>query len=77
MPVARDATMCVACGVKEPWIPDEPTLSPRAIRLLVWGGGIALAGLLLLVSGVIMFGASEAEHDHRPPNVDSEAHEAR
>ena len=32
-PVARDAAVCPSCGVREPWVPDEPTMNPRIIRL--------------------------------------------
>ena len=72
MPIAQDATRCPSCGAKEPWIPDEPTLSPRVIRLLAWGGGIVLVGLLLFMSGVMMFGSADGEHDHQPPRVESD-----
>jgi hypothetical protein len=67
--VARDATMCPSCGAREPWIPDEPSINPRVIRLAMWGGGIVLIGLLLFVSGLMMFGprAEREERDHRPP----------
>ena len=75
-PVARDARRCPTCGVKEPWIADEPTLSPRTIRVLAWGGGIVLAALLLFVSSVLMFAPAEGEHDHRPQQAE-EAHESR
>lgn len=76
--VARDARVCASCGAKEPWIPDEPTINPRVIRLAMWGGGIVLVGLLLFVSGLLMFGPpAEQERDHRPPGTASEAHESR
>ena len=76
--VARDAAVCPSCGAKDPWIPDEPTLSVRAIRLLMWGGAIVLVGLLLIVSGVLMFApAADEERDHRPPVARSETHDSR
>ncbi len=75
--VARDAAVCPSCGAKEPWIPDEPTINPRAIRLAMWGGGIVLIGLLLFVSGVLMFAPGEEERDHRPPGPAAERHESR
>ena len=43
--VARDATACPSCGVKAPWIPDEPRMDPRLIRFAVWGGGVVLVAL--------------------------------
>ena len=75
-PIARDARRCPYCGVKEPWIADEPTLSPRTLRVLAWGGGIVLVGLLLFVSGALMFGPAEGEHDHRLQDA-QDAHESR
>jgi hypothetical protein len=75
--VARDAAVCPSCGAKEPWISDEPTLNPRVIRLAMWGGGIVLIGLLLFMSGVLMFAPAEDERDHRPPAADSEARDSR
>ena len=72
MPVAPDATRCPSCAAKEPWFPDEPTVSRRVIRLLAWGGGMVLVGVLLFMSGVMMFGSADGEHDHRPPHVESE-----
>lgn len=77
--VARDATICPSCGVKEPWIPDEPSINPRVIRLAMWGGGIVLVALLLFGSGLMMFGprADEDERDYRPPAAASEAHDSR
>jgi hypothetical protein len=77
--VARDATVCPSCGAKGPWIPEEPTVNPRVIRLALWGGGIVLVGLLLFVSGLMMFGprAEEDERDHRPPGTASKAHDSR
>ena len=77
--VARDATVCPSCGAKEPWIPEEPTINPRVIRLAMWCGGIVLVGLLLFVSGLMMFGprAEQDERDHRPPGAASKAHDSR
>ena len=75
-PIARDARRCPYCGVKEPWIADEPTLSARTLRVLAWGGGIVLIGLLLFVSGVLLFGPAEGEHDHRLQDA-QDAHESR
>jgi len=75
--VARDAAVCPSCGAKDPWIPDEPTLSVRAIRLLMWGGAIVLVGLLLIVSGVLMFAPADDERDHRPPVARSATHDSR
>jgi len=37
---------------------------------------IVLAGLLLFVSGVLMFGRAEGEHDHRLQDA-QDAHESR
>src|SRR5215813_6018250 len=71
-PVARDAKICPACGVKEPWIPNEPAMNRRVIRLAVWTVGVVLAGLLLLLSGVLMFAPAEHERDHRPPGAAAE-----
>ena len=76
-PVRRDAKFCPSCGVKEPWIPDEPAINPRIIRLAMWGGGFLLVGLLLVMFGVLMFSSAEEEPDHRPPGATSEAHEPR
>lgn len=72
-PVARDADVCPSCGVKAPWVPDEPSANLRAIRLALWGGGILLAGMLLFVAGMLAFGpvAEEEERDHRPPSMSS------
>ncbi len=77
--VAREATVCPSCGTKDPWIPDEPSINPRVIRLAMWGGGIVLVGLLLVVAGLMMFGprAERDERDHRPPGTASEAHDSR
>jgi hypothetical protein len=72
MPVAPEATRCPSCGAKEPWIPDEPTVSPRVIRLLAWGGGGVLLGLLLFMSWAMMFGSADGERDHRPSHVESD-----
>ena len=55
-PVARDADVCPSCGVKVPWVPDEPSANLRAIRLAMWGGGILLAIMLLFVAGMLAFG---------------------
>ena len=72
-PVAREADVCPSCGVKAPWVPDEPTANLRAIRLALWGGGILLAIMLLFVVGMLAFGpvAEEEERDHRPPSMTS------
>jgi hypothetical protein len=77
--VARNAAACPSCGAKDPWISDEPTINPRVIRLAMWGGGIVLVGILLFVSGLMMFGprAAEDERDHRPPGAASKAHDSR
>jgi hypothetical protein len=77
--VARDATVCPSCGAKDPWIPEEPAINPRIIRLTMWGVSIVLVGLLLFVSGLMMFGprAEEGERDHRPPGAASKAHDSR
>ena len=78
--VARDATVCPSCGAKDPWIPDEPSINPRVIRLAMWGGSIVLVGLLLIAAGLMMFGprAEQAdERDHRPPGTASRAHDSR
>jgi hypothetical protein len=76
--VAREAAVCPSCGAKDPWIPDEPSINSRIISLAMWGGGIVLVGLLLFVSGLMMFGPrAERERDHRPPGTASEAHDSR
>ncbi len=77
--VARGATVCPFCGAKTPWIPDEPSINPRVIRLAMWGGGIVFVALLLFVSALMMFGprAEQDERDHRPPGTASEAHDSR
>jgi len=77
--VARDATVCPSCGAKDPWIPDEPSINPRVIRLAMWGVCIALVGLLLFVSSLMMFGprAEQEKRDHRPPGTASQAHDLR
>jgi hypothetical protein len=75
--VARDAAVCPSCDAKEPWIPDEPTLSGRVIRLVMWGGAIVLVGLLFIVSGVLMFAPADDERDHRPPATGSARHDSR
>jgi hypothetical protein len=68
-PVVRDAKICPSCGVKKPWIPDEPQMNPRLIRLAMWGGGALVVVLLLFLAGLMIFGAraEDAERDHRPP----------
>ncbi len=76
-PVARDAKICPSCGAKEPWIPDEPTVNPRVIRVAMWVGGALLLVLLLVMSGILMFAPAEDERDHRPRAPDSKAHESR
>jgi hypothetical protein len=78
-PVARNATTCPSCGAKDPWIPDEPSINPRVVRLAMWGVGIVLVGVLLFVSGLMMFGprAAEDERDHRPPGAAVKAHDSR
>lgn len=70
-PVARDADECGSCGVKAPWVPDEPSVNPRAIRLVMWAGGIVLGIMLLFVAGMLAFGpaAEDDERDHRPPSM--------
>jgi hypothetical protein len=70
-PVARDADVCASCGVKIPWVPDEPSLSPRVMRLAMWAGGIVLGIMLLFVAGLLAFGpaAEDEERDHRPPSI--------
>jgi hypothetical protein len=70
-PVARDAPVCPSCGAREPWIPNEPTLNPRVIRLIMWAGGIVVSGLLLFALGMLMFGpaAENEKRDHRPPSM--------
>jgi hypothetical protein len=74
-PVARDADVCASCGVKAPWVSDEPSVSPRVIRLVMWGGGIILAIMLLFVVGMLAFGpvAENEERDHRAPTMGSQA----
>ncbi len=74
--VARDAVVCPSCGAKEPWVPDEPTIDPRVIRLAMRTGGVVLVGLLLFLSGVLMFAPAEDERDHRPPGAAAERHES-
>ena len=70
-PIARDADVCLSCGVETPWIPDEPSISPRVISLVMWGGGIVLSIMLLFVAGMLAFGpvAENEERDHRPPSM--------
>jgi hypothetical protein len=53
-------------------------MNPHIIRLVMWGGGVMLVGLLLFVSGLLMFGPpAEKERDHRPPGRASGTHEPR
>jgi hypothetical protein len=75
-PVTREAKICPSCGVKEPWIPDEPTINPRLIRAAMWGCGVVVLGLLLFLAGFLIFGprVEEDERDHRPPAL---VHESR
>ncbi len=47
-PVARDAARCPSCGVKAPWVPDEPSVNPRLIRVAMWGGGVVVLIMLLV-----------------------------
>lgn len=72
-PVARDATRCSSCGATPAWVPDEPAMNPRVLRLAMWGGGVVVLGLLLLVASLMLFGPraekDEDERDHRPPAV--------
>jgi hypothetical protein len=77
--VPRDATLCPSCGAKDPWIPEEPSINPRVVRLALRGVGIVLIGLLLFVLGLMMFGprAEENERDHRPPSTATEAPHSR
>ena len=75
-PVARDAEICPACGVKAPWIPNESTMNPRVIRLATWTGGVVLLGLLILLSGVLMFGPPEDEGDEHPRGAKTERQES-
>ena len=77
--VPRAATLCPSCGAKDPWIPEEPSINPRVVRLALWGGGIVLIGLLLFLMGLMMFGprAEENERDHRPPGIATEAPHSR
>jgi len=72
-PVARDADVCSSCGVKAPWVPDEPSVNLRAIRLAMWAGGIVLGIMFLFVVGMMAFGpvAEKEERDHRPPSMGS------
>jgi len=74
--VVRGAAICPSCGVKEPWIPDEPAMNPRVIRLAKWTGGVVLVGLLLLLFGVMMFGPAEDERDEQPRGAKTERHES-
>ena len=73
--VTRDVDVCPSCGVKAPWVPDEPSANLRAIRLAMWVGGVALGIMLLFVVGMLVFGpaAEDQERDHRPPSMSSRA----
>jgi hypothetical protein len=73
--VARNADVCPSCGVKAPWVSDEPSVSPRVIRLAMWGGGIVIGIMLLFVAGMLAFGpaAENDERDHRPPSIGERA----
>ena len=73
-PVARDAAVC---GVKEPWISDEPTTNPRVIRVAMWIGGVVLVGLTFVVSAVLMFTPAEQARDEKMPGIAAERHEPR
>ena len=70
-PVARDAPVCPSCGAKAPWIPNEPTLRPRVIHVVMWMVGIVVSGLVLFALGMLMFGpaAEKDERDHRLPSM--------
>ena len=41
-------------------------MNPRVIRLAMWTGGVALLGLLIFLSGVLMFGPTHDEGDEHP-----------
>jgi hypothetical protein len=73
-PVAREASACPACGVKAPWIPDEPSLNPRVVRLAMRGGTIVVVGLLLFLVGMLVFGpaAEDEERAHQRTATGSE-----
>ncbi len=76
--VRRDVAVCPSCGTTEPWIPDEPTMNPRLLKVIMCGGVVVLIGVLLSVAGVFMFApADDDEPDHRPPAIRSWAHESR
>jgi hypothetical protein len=72
-PVAHETDVCPSCGVKAPWVPDEPSVNPRVIRLTMWGVGIVVGLLLLFVVGMLVFGpvAEDEDRDQRPPSVRS------
>src|SRR5262249_36516332 len=74
-PIGLDADVCPSCGVRKPWVPDEPSANLRVIRLAMWGGGIVLGIMLLFVVGMLAFGpAAEKEgRDHRPPSMGTRA----
>jgi hypothetical protein len=57
-PVAHETDVCPSCGVKAPWVPDEPSVNPRVIRFAMWGAGIVVGLLLLFVAGMLVFGRS-------------------
>src|SRR5439155_9943535 len=67
--VARDATACPSCGVKASWIPDEPGIDPRWLRVALWGGGIVGLVLLLVVFGILMFGPAAEDTEPGPPII--------
>jgi len=76
-PVARNDKRCSGCGVKEPWIPEEPSADPRVIRLATWAGGVVLVSMLLFLSAVMIFAPVEHKRDQEPAGADSEQHESR
>jgi len=78
-PVARDAARCPSCGVKAPWVPDEPSVNPRLIRVAMWGGEVVVLIMLLFVSGMLMFGpaAEDRERGHRPSAAATPARDTR
>ena len=72
-PVTRDTAACPSCGIKEPWIPEEPRLNRRFVSVLVWGGGVLVAIIIVFVAAMLIFGptASDDDRDHRPPDAQS------
>ena len=72
-PVSRDAATCPSCGTRKPWVSEEPTVSPRVIRLAMWSAGVLTGLVLLFVAGMLMFGpvAEDEDRDHRPPGPSS------